>query len=402
LEGPNQQTSQQPTVLGLPWQHLASLNSLSLTNFKVLVESNSHDTDTGGKSDQESQPLTSLLNAAAPAALAVAAAPAAPFTGINPSHVASLAALTALTSLYLKECTTNARNGEMVEWVASQASGLTALRMLELASNNTLDGSNGPAAAARAAAACDMLAHPGLANLRSVHLTIPHLHSDLFHAAPSSFSRLQHLILSKVGSREDPLQMRPLPSSLILLGLRYCHVSWPPDWQSTRLTALALTETHTSPAILARMPELCYLTYLANHEHQEKWGANELLAVLPQLKKLQVLELETCDFTLYPDDAAACTEAKHAEKFAALTASSELVSLSLKCCSLPAGAAHHMFASGRLLKLRMLNIAWAEELEQYNWWTSESSKRVVSLAPGAGDLALLAACCPNSEELSTV
>jgi hypothetical protein len=197
--------------------------------------------------------------------------------------------------------------------------------------------------------------------------------------------------------------MHPLLSNLQVLALDNCYVSWPPDWHSTQLIALALLEgAHTSPAIMASMPQLNYVTYVAHDERAERQGAAALLAVLLQLQELKALTLRCCDFR--PDlDSAGSHLSTCAQQCAGLTASSKLETLIFMDCALPAGALGYMFPAGRQLQeLHELEISWDDHLEHHNWWDNSATRNSASLVLSPGDLARLVAACSSLRRLATL
>jgi hypothetical protein len=107
----------------------------------------------------------------------------------------SLAALTALTSLNLRDCRTSSSTCNVLDWLASQAYGLTNLEQLLLSTGAALDDPSSSASSSSSAEAfAAILAHPGLKKLHMLELRELHLPSNFFYTIDSCFSRLQHLI----------------------------------------------------------------------------------------------------------------------------------------------------------------------------------------------------------------
>jgi hypothetical protein len=130
----------------------------------------------------------------------------------------------------------------------------------------------------------------------------------------------------------------------------------------------------------------------------------QLVEVLPQLQNLQHLQLEYLGYRGQWPSPSSC---------ASLTASSQLTALVLVECRLPAGAAQHMFAAGQQLqqlqRLEVLASKGTQVLADHmafpnlqNNLDNASLLQPRSLNLGAGDLAMLASCCPRLHDLKTI
>jgi hypothetical protein len=118
------------------------------------------------------------------------------------------------------------------------------------------------------------------------------------------------------------------------------------------------------------------------------------LEQLPKLQQLQHLELHDV-----------VDEASAAASYAALTSSSQLTALQLTDCSIPYGAARHMFAAGRQLQqLQQLEInASYGNHYQYALGTERTEEmQSHSLVLGPGDLQRLISCCPRLKQLGLI
>jgi hypothetical protein len=215
-------------------------------------------------------------------------------------------------------------------------------------------------------------------------------------AGASNLSRLKSLELKNIGS---PVQFQRLPSSLTSLELLNVIVtttsgsssSSGSSWQLPELQQLLVQDCELHVETLPQMPQLQHLTW----DEKITEGSFDLLEItLPHLQQLQTLYLA---YIYYSAGPAA---------FSAMTASSNLTSLVLVSCDVPAGAARHMFGAGRLLPhLQQLNITHNElqpgalsdgardALDTIKDW---------SLLVEAGDVQRIVDSCPALQSLGTL
>jgi hypothetical protein len=274
---------------------------------------------------------------------------------------------------------------------------LSGLQRLELSSLPQPTGSNlmgrGASASLSSAAGVAFSAVLGTALGQLVQVTKLSLSTDsgwrlsgLALVLASSLIQLQHLDLKTVGTEEHPVQLQALPGSLSLLSLSDVVVGSmtgisSSSWSLQRLQELELLETDVPPTVLLHMPQLQSLFWHTNQFLEKQ----ELLSVLPKLQQLRSLSLDGVDGPAAASD------------YAALTASSNLDTLSLYACGLAASAVEHMFGAGRLLPhlhaigiQATFGISWPDPIEE-----DDDEDGTYGLVVGPLDAARLAGCCPG-------
>jgi hypothetical protein len=236
-------------------------------------------------------------------------------------------------------------------------------------------------------------------------------------ATVSSLSQLQELQLEHIGTRQQPLQMQWLPSSLTYVRLSDCTVSCEAtgsgrsssssstsSWQLPVLQQLELTELMRGlePALLKQMTQLRVFSYAPSEARNALYYGpvlleHQLVEVLPQLQNLQHLQLDR--LVRWPSPTSC----------ASLAASSQLTALILIECRLPAGAVQHLFAAGQQLQqVQQIKVVAADDYqEDINHKRIEPDYKAgvlqeSSLNLGPGDLAKLASCCPRLRDLSLI
>jgi hypothetical protein len=341
LDLAGEQDPEFPAAVNLPWQKLLQLRSLSVQRVEL--------------------PLV-----------------------VSSSQTASLAALTRLTDLQLGMFSSSSTPA-VIRWVTRQIRSLTALRILDLdfTSFGQVERSSGALDATLAAAVGQLVQLTSLTLGSNLHGTAL--------AAASSLSELQRLQLIGVGSSEHPIAARDLPSSLTHLKLLGCTCA-SGSWQLPALQDLNIWDVAGfDAAALAGLQQLSSLTL--GGEDCTPLDMESFLAQLPKLQQLQHLELHDVQ-----DEASAAS-------YGALTSSSQLTALRMIDCSIPYGAAQHMFAAGRQLQqLQHLEVNASDAVHcQYALGTVE--RRVMqshSLVLGPGNLQRLVTCCPRLTQLALI
>jgi hypothetical protein len=337
------------------------------------------------------------LTCSALSAAAVAATDVLCMHSIYQQKASALAAWIAkhgatLVHLELKDCTAVNFDCGM-----GHLASLTALQRLELqaAFNNAYAALGGEAAYGAALSSTT----GQLQQLTALELSTLHRHSLPAYALAglSKLTRLRQLKLHCFRSAAKPVSLQGLPSSVTQL-----HLS---DTAATVSDALGSSSGKPLPDLQDLQLEMCAVIEVAAVAHfshlkrlscvgGSRFTTPELLAVLPRLQQLQVLSLDSFD----DDDAVTAAD------YAALTASSNLVSLQLVCCSIPQAALQHMFAPGRRLPhLRCLNVSLAGGGEPVTpcWWVSDALL-MDNLLFTPGDAQRLVECCPALQELGCV
>jgi hypothetical protein len=216
-------------------------------------------------------------------------------------------------------------------------------------------------------------------------------------AAATRLRQLHRLELAGFEDYKQPLLLELLPSGITHMSLSTCFISCE-DLASCQLSDLRhLTldfgcgGAFCTPA-LACMPALEHLDVEAAWD--DSVSLQQLLAALPQLMRLQHLELDGPWDWL--DVAASCN---------ALVSSSQLTSLVLwHTRQLPLGFLGSIVRSAQ--QLQRLTISCKsyviESLDAHDWADQEHSKIVQQncISVSADDLALLGSCCSALQELS--
>jgi hypothetical protein len=245
-------------------------------------------------------------------------------------------------------------------------------------------------------------------------------------AAAGNLGRLQVLTLGCIGSRDQPVRLQDLPSSLVDLNLVCCATAGgTPDaaggsssssssWQLQHLRSLQLQFAVIQPRLLLHMTQLRKLNCGALCSSVgQAMCMQDMLAVLPQL-----LLLEDLSIVGYGVPAGYAAAAAAAE-YAALTASSHLAALELHGCAIPAAAVQHMFAAGKLLphlqriiiddvarhivtNINVTDDITEDEAAEDDEPAEESIWKQCRLSFGPADGLLLARCCPALQQLSAV
>jgi hypothetical protein len=369
-------------TLDLPWTCLLRLHSLALSSAAVAMTNHM-------------QPATADTMAA--------------------QQPATLGALTALTRLQLRDCSFQ-ECSDIPSWLATQLAALAQLQHLVLCdlcssvvpSKSIVDGTYAsPAACAglqAALAQLTQLTHLYLSSNPHGSITLPGS-----VAALSGLSRLQELELHHVGyedhrqTRGEPVRLEDLPRGLTALTLWECFLKCPSsaasDVQRPALQCLVFSgpePAQGSQPVYALAPKLqkMFCDYLPCHCDPKGDTVKQQLVCAARLQHMQSLEF----YRLAHSQSIA--------DYAALTANSHLTELRLTGCSLPAGAASHMFKAGRQLPgLQKLKIVPPDGSRSDEVPFDGEEFLALNQSPlvlGPGDAASLVACCPALRELSLV
>jgi hypothetical protein len=372
LEVNNPDFSDNCVLLPLPWQQLPQLQHLLLDGgpgLQLGLENGAVECSDPNQQQQQ-QGVRTRRGAAATAAASATAAAAA-----RDCSTLSLAALTALTSLSI--CCTLEISCSVTRWVTSQLRHLTGLCCLKLSSISRVESHW---------LEYPMEDNPALGEVIGqlvllTHLEITQSVDGRALAAASNLTRLKDLRLMHVGKAEHPVKLLELPRSLSYLNLHDnildCAVE--SSWEMPALLELDVSEWEGSgfkPEVIARMSELRWLDISVEVTEEPAWGIADIVAVLPQLQRLQKLSLygmqvwpefhDAVDTFLAEKTAAAkqamaAAEAGAAASCKALTGSFDLSSLRLRDCWLPGAAVSRMFpASGWLPFLQVIDVTCCE------------------------------------------
>jgi hypothetical protein len=184
-------------------------------------------------------------------------------------------------------------------------------------------------------------------------------HGGFSTAALSGLQQLTYLELAELklqGPEQGGPALQPLQGLTCLADLRLClkeptAVEISIIARARQLTRLQLSGlAKLGPGALAALTQLQHLQLVQKSITYGAVGAVQLLSELQLLQQLTHLGLSCCVMVEGSNPPAGA--------FTALTASSKLQHLDIRCCRLPAGVWQHIFPAGRQLpQLRGLHIA---------------------------------------------